>query len=171
MVILTTMIGFAVLIMGRQILWIFIAGMGFALGMIYGEQYLVGQPSWMLLLISSLLAVVGALLAYTLQRLAAGLAGFATGWYLTNFMMAYLRADFGQYEFFVPIIVGIICSILIMTFYDWGVIILSSIAGSAIIVSGMSFKPQIEIGMLISFAIIGIMVQAILYFQEEPYKR
>jgi hypothetical protein len=135
--------------------------------MIYGDQYLIGQPSWMILLISSVLALLGAILAYTIQRLAAGIAGFATGWFLTNYLLAYFQVDLDQYEVLVPIIVGIICSILIMSFYDWGVIILSSIAGSAIIVSGMSFAPRIEIAMLISFALIGMLVQAIIYFQED----
>ena len=52
MVILTTMIGFAVLVIGRHLFWVFISGLGFTLGLLYGEQYLGGQPEWVILLFS-----------------------------------------------------------------------------------------------------------------------
>ena len=118
MLVLTVMIGFLVLIMGRQIFWVFIAGLGFTLGMIYGEQFYAGQPDWMLFLVSSIIAILGAVLAYTLQRLAGALAGFASGWYLTTLLMGYFRVDLDQFEEIVPIIVGIIFALLIMTFFS-----------------------------------------------------
>ncbi len=171
MLILTTLIGFVVLIMGRQIFWVFIAGLGFALGLIYGEQYYAGQPDWMLLLISSIIAILGAVLAYTLQRLAGAIAGFVTGWYLTNLLTGYLRVDLGQFDIIAPIIVGIICALLIMVFFDWSVIVISSLAGSAIIVSGMRLPGQTELALLITFALVGMFIQAIWFIQEDSRGR
>lgn len=167
MLILTTLIGFVVLIMGRQIFWVFIAGLGFALGLIYGEQYYVGQPDWMLFLISSIIAILGAVLAYTLQRLAGAIAGFASGWYLTNLLMGYFGAGLGQFDEIVPFVVGIICALLIMAFFDWSVIIISSLAGSAIIVSGMRLPNNTELALLITFALVGIVIQSIWFIQED----
>lgn len=167
MLIVTIIIGFFVLIMGRQIFWVFIAGLGFALGMIYGEQFYAGQPDWMLFLISSIIAVLGAVLAYTLQRLAGAVAGFASGWYLTTLLSGYFRADLGQYEDIIPIIIGIICALLIMTFFDWSVIALSSLAGSAIIISNMKLPGNTELALLITFAIIGMVIQGIWFVQED----
>lgn len=171
MLILTTVIGFVVLIMGRQIFWVFIAGLGFALGMIYGEQFYTGQPDWMIFLISSIIAILGALLAYTLQRLAGAIAGFATGWYLTQLLVSYFRVDLGQFDEVAPIIIGIIFALLIMAFFDWSVIVISSLAGSAIIVSSMRLPGNTELAILITFAIVGIVIQAIWFIQEDTKGR
>jgi hypothetical protein len=167
MVILTSLIGFAVLVMGRQIFWVFVAGLGFALGMIYGGQYYSGQPDWMILLISATIAILGALLAYSLQRLAAGLVGIITGWYLTNIILQYTQPQIGRLEAFAPIIIGIICGILIIAYFDISVIVLSSLAGSAIIVSGMNFANRYEMIVLVAMALLGMGVQTILFIQDD----
>jgi hypothetical protein len=167
MVILTTMVGFAVLVIGRQIFWIFVAGLGFALGIIYGAQYYINQTDWMILLISSIIAILGALLAYTLQRLAAGIAGIATGLYLTNLFIQYTRPQLGRFTEITPIIIGIACGLLIISFFDWSVIILSSLAGAAIIVSGMNFTNKIELIFLMTLALLGMTIQTIFFIQED----
>lgn len=171
MVILTTMIGFAVLVIGRHLFWVFVSGLGFVLGLIYGGQYLSTQPQWMILLLSAIIALLGALLAYTLQRAAAGLIGYATGWYLAVILIRYLSLDLGDFERAVPIIIGIISGLLIMRYFDWGAIILSSLAGAAIIVSGMTYSNQVEMIMLGSLALLGVMIQGMFYFQEDEWVR
>ena len=171
MVILTTMIGFAVLVIGRHLFWVFVSGLGFVLGMIYGGQYLSTQPQWMILLISAIIALLGALLAYTLQRLAAGLVGYATGWYLSVILIRYLSLDLGDFERIVPVVAGIISGLLIMRYFDWGAIILSSLAGAAIIVSGMTYSSRVEMIMLGSLAIFGMLIQGMFYFQEDEWVR
>ncbi len=171
MVILTTMIGFAVLVIGRHLFWVFVSGMGFVLGLIYGGQYLSTQPQWMILLISATIALLGALLAYALQRVAAGLIGYATGWYLTVILVHYLSLDLGEFEHTVPIAAGIISGLLIMRYFDWGAIILSSLAGAAIIVSGMAYPYRVEMIMLGSLTLLGVMIQGMFYFQEDEWVR
>ena len=171
MVILTTMIGLAILVIGRQLFWIFIAALVFMIGITYGEQLLINQPEWMLFAASSLVALLGALLAYTLQRFAGIAAGVAIGWYLTTLIFNYTNLDLGQAEKFVPIIVGILCGIFIWFFFDWGVIILSSMAGAAMIVSGMRFGNQTLLIFLIALSILGMAIQGMLYFQEDSKGR
>jgi hypothetical protein len=167
LILLTTAIGFAVLVMGRQMLWVFIAGLGFALGLLLSSQIFDVQFGWEILLISSIVAVVGALLAYTVQRLAAGIAGFATGWYLSIVLLGYFESNIEQIESVLPIIVGIVSGLLLFMFFDWGVIIASSLAGSAIIVSGMTLFRNVELALLIMFALVGIAIQAIWFLQEK----
>jgi len=171
MLILTILIGFVVLIMGRQIFWVFIAGIGFALGLIYGEQFYVGQPDWMIFTISSIIAILGAVLAFTLQRLAGAIGGFVSGWYLAYLFIGYFRVDLGQFVEIVPIIVGIIFAVLILNFFDWSVIVISSLAGSAIIVSGMRLPSNTELALLITFAIVGVVIQSIWFIQEDSKGR
>ena len=167
LLLLTTFIGFAVLVMGRQILWIFIAGLSFALGLLLTSQFYNAQFEWEVILISSIIAVVGALLAYTVQRLAAGIAGFATGWLLSVVIIGYLNLNLGQIESLIPFIFGIICGALLLFFFDWGVIIASSLAGSAIIVSGISLTRNLELILLIMLTLVGIAIQTIWFLQEK----
>ena len=166
-VIFTTIIGFAMLVMGRQIFWIFIAGLGFAFGLLFGGEFYSGQSQYMIFLVSTLIAIAGALLAYTLQRLAAGIGGFVTGWYLTFILIGYFGIQLGyQAGIVVPVIVGLTCGLLIMKFFDVGVIIASSVAGSAIIISGMSLARNVELALLIMFAVVGIVIQGIWFMQD-----
>ena len=165
-ILLMTMIGFAVMVMGRHIFWVFIAGLGFVLGLYLSSNYYNAQFEWQVFLISSLVAVVGALLANTLQRLAGGVAGLATGWYLANLLMGYIHLNLGQLETLIPYIVGIISGALILIFFDWGVIIGSSLAGAAIVISGISFNQNVELILLIMFSLLGIAIQTIWFMQD-----
>ncbi|MFC1997776.1 DUF4203 domain-containing protein [Chloroflexota bacterium] len=163
----TTLIGFAVLIMGRHILWVFLSGLGFTLGLVLSSQFYNFRYEWQIILISLLIGLLGALLGYTVQRLAAGIAGFATGWYLTIVLLSYFNLNSIQYEQVIPIIIGIISGVLLMMFYDWGVIIASSLAGSAIIISGMSITQNAELALLVMFAFLGMSIQTIWFLQEK----
>ena len=167
MLIITTMIGVSMLIMGRQIFWVFIAGLGFGLSVIYGQRFYIGQPDWMILLIGVIIAMLGALLAYALERFAAGFAGFATGWYLTNLAFDYFGITLGKFDALAPIIVGILCALLIAAYYDGGIILLSSLAGAALIVNGINFSMRVEVALLISFALLGIAIQTIWSLQAD----
>ena len=167
MLILTTMIGFAVLVMGRQIFWVFVAGLGFALGVIYGGQFYSGQPEWVILIISVIIGVLGALLAYNLQRLAGGVAGFITGWYLTNLFSSYAGFQLDHFLAYLPIIIGVLCGFSMIFFFDWSTVLLSSFAGAAMITLGMNFTNRTELIVLIAFAFLGIIIQAIWFIQED----
>ena len=121
---------------------------------------------WEVILISSIVAVVGILLAQTAQRIAGGIAGFVTGWYITSILLSYSNTNLGQIEFIGPIIIGFICSILIIWFFNWGVIVASSLAGSVIIVSGMTLARNVEVALMIMLAGVGVAIQTIWFMQE-----
>ena len=165
--ILSIIVGIAVLVMGRQMFWIFIAGLGFVLGLLFSSQFFNTQFGWQTFLISAGIAILGALLAFTVQRLAAGIAGLATGWYLSLVVLSYINLDLGQIESVIPYIIGIISGILLFRYFDWGVIIASSLAGAAIIISATSLSRNIEIALLVMLGLIGIAIQSIWFMQEK----
>jgi hypothetical protein len=164
---LTTVIGFLVLIMGRQIFWIFIAGLSFALGLFISSQYFTVQFDWRVFLISILSGIVGALLAVTFQRFAAGIAGFATGWYLSTVLLGYFSPDQASTELILPIAAGVVGTIFLVRYFDWGVIIASSLAGAAIILNGITLSRNIELSILLIFSIVGVVIQGIWFIQEK----
>ena len=165
--ILSIIVGIAVLVMGRQIFWIFIAGLGFILGLLFSSQFYDAQFGWQTFVISAGIAIVGALLAFTVQRMAAGIAGLATGLYLTIVVLSYMNIDLGQIDTVIPYIIGIISGILLFIYFDWGVIIASSMAGAAIIISATSLSRNIELALLVMLSLIGVAIQSIWFMQEK----
>jgi len=166
MIIFRAMIGFSVLVMGRQLFWVFVAGVGFVLGMFYGTQFYQG-PTQYILFIAIGVGILGALLAYFLQRAAAGLAGFLAGWYLVAILLRILDFDIGQFTIILPAVGGFIGALFIAVVFDWSLIILSSLTGATIITQSIQLRPQINNILFFILIILGITVQAILYSQED----
>ena len=165
MLIIRVFIGFAMLIMGRQLFWVVISGLGFVLGMSYATQFFSGSPG-VILLVSLGAGAVGAILAYILQRAAAGLAGFLSGWYLTLILIRSFSLQLGEFSTIAALVGGILGAILIALMVDWTLIILSTLVGATIISQSIQFGPTISIGVFVVLLIMGLAVQSILYFQE-----
>ena len=78
MFVFTALIGLAILFIGRQLFWVAVSGLCFILGLNYATQYYLGSPH-LIVLISLGVGLIGAVLAYSLQRTAAGILGFLAG--------------------------------------------------------------------------------------------
>ncbi|KPL06174.1 hypothetical protein AMJ86_09615 [bacterium SM23_57] len=166
MLVFNALIGFSILILGRQLFWVTIAGLGFVLGMNYATQFFQGTPET-ILMISLAAGIVGAILGYALQRAAAGLVGFLAGWYLTTMLLNTINLNIGQYSIFLTILGGLIGIGLISLLFDWSLILLSTLAGSAIITQSIPFTPQTQIAIFIILFVLGFIIQAILFINEK----
>ncbi len=166
MLILSSFIGFAVLILGRQLFWISVAGLGFILGMNYAIQFFQSSPE-IILMVSLAAGIVGAILGYALQRAAASLAGFLAGWYLTTMLINSINLGIGEYSIILTIIGGLIGVGLISVHFDWSLILLSSLAGATIISQSMQFRPETITAIFIILFILGVIIQGILLANEK----
>ena len=72
-------VGVAILLFGRKLFWLFVAALGFAVGLEIAAYFMREPPVWMTLLIALGLGLLGALLAIMLQKLAIAVAGFIAG--------------------------------------------------------------------------------------------
>ena len=166
MIIFSSIIGLAILLIGRQLFWLAVSGLGFILGLSYATQYYQGSPH-LIVLISLGVGLVGAVLAYTLQRAAAGLAGFLAGWYLTITLLDYIDWSPDGYTIILAIIGGLIGVSLIFVLFDWSLIILTSLAGASMIVQSLQYKPSINTALFIVLLILGLTIQGIMLSQEQ----
>lgn len=166
MLIISAFFGFAILILGRQLFWVTVAGLGFVLGMNYTIQYYQGSPE-IILIVSLGVGIAGAVLGYVLQRTAAGLVGFLAGWYLTTILINSVNLNIGQYWYIFTIIGGLIGVGLISLLLDWSLILLSSLAGASIISQSIQFRPSITTAIFIILFILGVAIQWILYANEK----
>lgn len=152
--------GVLLLFLGRKLFWLFVALVGFLVGMTYAPQILSNQPQSVILIVSLLAGLLGALLAALLEKMAVGLAGFIAGAYVTFNLLQYAAANFGQYQWMAILAGAIIGALLAGSMFDWALVLITSAAGAVVISQGLNLGMPISAVTSIVFFIIGIFVQA-----------
>ena len=128
--------GTLLLAFGRKFFWFFVAATGFYAGYELAFRYLTNKPEWMILLVALVVGVLGALLVYFFEKIAIGVAGFFAGAYIASRLISYLAAQVKSWDWLIILIGGIIGIILMYIIFEWALIILSSLAGTILIVEG-----------------------------------
>jgi hypothetical protein len=133
-------LGVIVLLFGRSLYWVFVAIVGFLIGMEMANVWMAGQEDWMRLLVAIGAGVLGAIIGIFVQRLAFAIGGFfAAGYFAVALATRFhLPGDPNVWM----VVGGIIGAILAALLMDWAIIVLSSLAGAAAIMS--PFQPKLE---------------------------
>jgi hypothetical protein len=134
--ILEIALGGVLLLFGRKLFWLFVAGVGFAVGLFLVSVLLPDAPEWVSFALAVVLAVLGTILALTVQKIAIGLAGFIAGGWMMLRLLDVVSLDLGGLQWLVIIVGGILGALLLTTLFDWGLILLSSLVGANLVVSG-----------------------------------
>ncbi len=74
-------LGIILLLFGRTLFWLFVAGTGFLLGVEVASVLLPDQPEWLRFLAAIIAGVLGGVVGIVAQRLAFALGGFFAGGY------------------------------------------------------------------------------------------
>jgi hypothetical protein len=158
--ILSVLIGAIILLFGRRLFWLCVAAVGFAAGVEIAPQ-LVHQPSPILALTFALvLGFIGALLALFLQKLAIGIIGFLAGGKLALAMASAFFVQLARYPGITFLIGGLIGALLLLTLFDWTLIVLSSVIGAYLIRSAITLPASGGAVLFAVLAIVGVLVQA-----------
>lgn len=161
--IISLLLGIALLFFGRRLFWLFVAAIGFAIGLQLAPYLMQHPPPWLSLAISIALGLLGALLAFLLQKLAIGIAGFLVGGRLAIAVIAAFMVNHAQYQGIAFVIGGIIGAILLLALFDWALIIFSSIEGARLIASSVHLPSTGTTILVVALAIFGIVVQAAMF--------
>ncbi len=156
------LIGIVVLFFGRKLFWLCVAAVGFLAG-IELAPHLVNEPSPLLqLAVAIVLGLLGALLAFLLQKIAIAIVGFLAGGKLAGAIAAAFFVHHAQYSTIVFVVGGILGAILLLALFDWALIVVSSLIGAHLIVyqGAITLPPSGSIIVFLGLAIIGILVQA-----------
>ena len=152
--------GICLLMFGRRLFWLFVGIIGFLYGLLLGPGFIHNQPGWVILAVAAAAGVLGSVLAIFLQRVVIALAGFSSGSYLAYSLMSSLYPGVGQNIWVVSIIAGVCCAFLFSVFFDWAIILLSSLLGAFLITHSFHEGSHVT---AIAFAILtiaGVAVQA-----------
>jgi hypothetical protein len=157
-------VGVILLLFGRRLYWLFVAGIGFLTGLALVPDLLPGLPEWLILLAALVAAIVGAIVALFAQKLTIGLIGFVAGGGIGLVLLRKLGLVGEGSAWVVYLIAGIVGLVLILILFDWALILLSSLAGANLIVTGASAHVHLPretwFLALIALALIGVVVQA-----------
>jgi uncharacterized protein DUF4203 len=156
------LIGVVVLFFGRKLFWLCVAAVGFAAG-IEIAPHLVHEPSVLLqLTVALILGLIGALLAFLLQKIAIAVVGFLAGGKLAGAIAAAFFVHYGQHSTIIFLIGGIVGAILMLVLFDWALIVVSSLIGAHLIVfqGAITLPSSGSTILFLGLVVVGILVQA-----------
>jgi hypothetical protein len=157
-------LGMATLLFGRRLFWMFVALAGFLFGLLIGQQFFSPLPDIVRFLLALGVGVLMGVLAQVIQRPIAALGGFlALGSIVL--ILARIMGMTGNYGWFLFLVGGLIGAVLVLSFFDWALIINSAFAGAgAVIASAVILAPSltgwIATMLLVALAVAGIVFQA-----------
>jgi hypothetical protein len=157
--IISVIIGAAILLFGRKLFWLFVAALGFAVGLEIAAYFMKEPPQWMTLLIAVGCGVIGALLAIVLQKIAIAVAGFIAGGRIAWALAATFFVDYTHYRGITFVVGGILGALLSLALFDWVLILLSSVEGAHLIGNGITLPEKGAMILFIALAVIGVIVQ------------
>jgi hypothetical protein len=157
--IISVIVGAAILLFGRKLFWLFVAALGFAVGLEIAAYFMKEPPQWMTLLIALGCGVIGALLAILLQKIAIAVAGFIAGGRIAWALAATFFVEHAHYRGITFVVGGILGALLLLALFDWVLILLSSVEGAHLIGNGITLPEKGAMILFIGLAIIGVIVQ------------
>jgi hypothetical protein len=153
------LVGIFLLVFGRKLFWLFVAGVGFFAATGFASQLFRSQPEWFILILASAAGIIGALLAVFLQRIAIGIAGFLAGGYLALSLLEILGVESARLAWLPLIIGGIVGALLVVLLFDWALIVLSSLVGASLISQVIPLEPPLGVVLFICSLCVGIAAQ------------
>lgn len=151
--------GVLLLFLGRKMFWLFVAVVGFLIGMTFAPELLPNQPDSVILVISLIAGLLGALLAALLQKVAVGLAGFAAGGYIVYYLLEFITVNPGNYQWIAIVAGGILGALLGGSMFDWALILITSASGAILISRGLELAMPISAVILVALFVFGVVAQ------------
>lgn len=164
-------LGGALLLAGRKLFWLFVGVAGFVTGMQLATRFWQGSDT-LALIAGLVVGVIFALLAVFVQALVIGIAGFLIGGYVLTVLAAMLGIDLtGAVTWIVYVVGGVLGVTLVSLIFDWALILLSSLAGAALIVQSFFAEAAIAGIIFIVLVLLGVIVQGSTLRQERTTGR
>jgi hypothetical protein len=149
--------GVVLLVAGRRLYWLFVAAVGFWAGSVLAHEHFAERAREWAMLVGVIGGILGALLAVLFQKLAVALAGAAAGGFFGWTLLE--RIGWESWGWIGLVIGAIVGGILVLKLFDWGLIIVSSLAGAGLLIDGIELEKSAEGLLLVAAFIVGVAVQ------------
>jgi hypothetical protein len=159
-------LGAIVLLFGRSLFWLFVAIVGFLVGLEVGQQLAADQTVAIQILIGVGLGVIGALVAMFAQRLGFAIAGFYAGGYLGAAAAESMTLPSDPRVWM--ILGGVIGALVAFVIMDWAIVVLSSLVGAGTITTAIGPESNASAILFVVLAAVGIIVQGRRLLGQSP---
>jgi hypothetical protein len=167
MLILSLLVGIVLLVLGRKVFWLFVAGIGYMAAFTLVTQLTEIQQEWLVIVIALAAGAVGALLAIFLQQVAVAVAGFLAGGYIVLGLLNMLELNLPTLSWVFALVGGAVGAIVALLLLDWALIFLSSLSGATIIVEALELRGLVATLVLVGAMVVGIIIQSALLDREQ----
>jgi MFS family permease len=150
---------------GKKLYWFFVGLCGAASGLFISEMFFHPTGWWERVLVAVGFGAAFAILALVLQRIMVSIAGFIAGGFVMVSLIENLQLEFTNWNWIVFIIGGIIGVLLVQVLFDLALILISSFAGSTLIVRAAGLEGTKATILLLTLVLIGIIIQ---FTQNRP---
>jgi MFS family permease len=168
--IINLVLGIVLLTTGKKLYWLFVAVVGFVIGLAFATQYVHLNPPWLVYILALGVGVIGAILATFLQHLAIALVGFIVGGYGALYLTRLLGINAQPTNWMAFIIGGIVGLLLVASVFNWALYLLSSWAGATLVTEAIGLQAQLGLVLFFILFVLGMIIQAGL-FRERPKKQ
>ncbi|MEW6304496.1 MAG: DUF4203 domain-containing protein [Verrucomicrobiota bacterium] len=152
------LVGAALLLFGRRLFWVFVAGVGFVTGVFLADEWFGEQSEMAALVVALCIGVVGAVVSVFLQRLVVGIAGFLAGGYVAHALATGL--DHPQYAWVAFAIGGIVGIFLMLTVFNAALIALSTLLGALVIIDNLPLDDLAAALLFLALFVFGALIQS-----------
>ncbi|MDJ0835857.1 MAG: hypothetical protein QNK37_05025 [Acidobacteriota bacterium] len=153
------LIALALVMAGRRLYWVFLACVGFAAGFTLATEVFANATDMEIIIVGLVLGLMGLFVALFLQKAAIGVGGFLGGSYITLAMMDLVGVPTAGLNLLIPLLGGLVGIILLVMLFDAALVLLSSIAGAALLVQVTTLNPPYDTLLFLVIAIFGMMFQ------------
>ncbi|MBD3264862.1 MAG: hypothetical protein GF375_07145 [Candidatus Omnitrophica bacterium] len=152
-------LGILLILGGRKIFWLFVGVFGFLSGFELASYLFSHSSIWLAFSVSLAAGAIGVFLAIFFQKIAVVTGGFLGGGYL-SLMASQQFMHFHQAPLLIFFLGGLIGALLILSVFDWALIIISSLAGSLLLSQNQIFSREVNNLIFLFSALAGIIVQS-----------
>jgi len=163
--------GVILLIAGRKLYWFFSAVAGMVAGIYLGGVVLDAQSQAWQIAFAAIGAILGAILAVGLQKLALGIVGFVAGGYGATFLWQMVGLPEGRIELLPFILGGILAAILVAVAFEYGLIVLTSWAGATLISRELELTNWVGAAVFFGLIVAGVVIQAVSLVSDRKKER
>lgn len=152
-------LGATLISVGRRLYWLFVAVVGFFVGLWLAGTLFQSAPQWLIMLLAALVGLGGAIMAVVLQRFGVGVVGFFAGALAANSLLQSLAAEPPAWTWIVYLVAGALGALLLSVLFDWALIVLSSLVGASLMVQALELGSPWGGVLFFSALIAGILLQ------------
>jgi MFS family permease len=174
-ILITFILGIILLTTGKRLYWLFVAIVGFVIGLVFASTYINLEPQWLVYVVAFGVGIIGAILVTFLQKIVIALVGFIVGGYGAYYLAStYLTVGADTTYLIAFIIGGIVGLLLVASMFNWALYILSSWAGSTLVTQALNdsinVSPTLSMVVFFVLFILGMIIQTGLY-REKPQSK